>query len=155
MLSLLYGPYPWVLGYKYSKWSVALYASTFPTIWSLSISWIIFACVNGFGGIVNKVLSFELFRPLSRIIYMTYLVHGQVLIIFSGTRNKLIPLEASNLVSVNELNYLLITCCELTIYKIQLKTLLMKQNSLSPLDLYNNWSYIYLINLWFHNDLTC
>lgn len=30
---------------------------------------------------------------------MTYLTHGQILIYYSGTRKKLIPLEISNLVS--------------------------------------------------------
>ena len=68
-------------------------------MWSLTIAFIIFACVNGFGGFVNSVLSFPLFRPLSRTIFMTYLVHSQVLILYSGTRNKLIPLEISDLVS--------------------------------------------------------
>lgn len=84
----------------YSRLSAAFYASTSQTIWSFFIAFIIFACVNNFGGFVNTILSFEIFRPLSRTVYMIYLTHGQILILFNGTRNQLIPIEFSSLVSL-------------------------------------------------------
>lgn len=102
---LLYAPYYWVIGNSYSKWSASLYASTCQTIWCLCVAWVIFACVNGFGGFVDTFLSLKLFRPISRIIYMTFLTHGQILIIHSGTRNKLLALESSNLVCPNLLSF--------------------------------------------------
>lgn len=102
ILLLLYVPYIWVIG-PFSRLSAAIYASVSQTIWALTLFYIIFACVNDFGGIVNTILSFRVFRPLARTIYMTYLVHGQVLILFNGTRNKLIPVEISNLVSLFDL----------------------------------------------------
>lgn len=85
---------------QYSKWSASFYASTGQTIWALSIAWIIFACVNKFGGIVNTILSLQIFRPLARTIYMTFLTHSHLIIIYAGTRNKLIPLEMGHMVSL-------------------------------------------------------
>ncbi|CAG7722835.1 unnamed protein product [Allacma fusca] len=57
----------------------AAYAGLHRFVWALSISWIIFACVNGYGGWVNKILSLKIFIPLGRLTYTLYLVQGIVL----------------------------------------------------------------------------
>merc|ERR1719273_1791402 len=43
--------------------------------WSLSLCWIIFACSKGYGGIVNDILSWGVFAPLSRLTFFMYLIH--------------------------------------------------------------------------------
>ena len=43
--------------------------------WSLAISWVILACVKGKGGIVNSILSWPVWIPLSRVQYCLYLLH--------------------------------------------------------------------------------
>lgn len=36
--------------YKYNKWITSTYYGISKTLWSVSLSWIIFACVHGYGG---------------------------------------------------------------------------------------------------------
>ena len=43
--------------------------------WGLCLSWITFACVKGYGGIINDILSWGLWLPISKISFMTYLFH--------------------------------------------------------------------------------
>lgn len=43
--------------------------------WALALSWIIFACINDYGGPVNWFLSLPLWQPFSRLSYSLYIVH--------------------------------------------------------------------------------
>ena len=43
--------------------------------WGLCLSWITFSCVKGYGGLINDFLSWGLWRPVSKISFMTYLFH--------------------------------------------------------------------------------
>ena len=43
--------------------------------WGLCLSWVVFACVKGYGGPVNDFLSWGLWAPISKISFMTYLFH--------------------------------------------------------------------------------
>ena len=43
--------------------------------WSLSVSWVILACVKKRGGIVNSILCWPVWIPLSRVQYCLYLLH--------------------------------------------------------------------------------
>ncbi|KAF8797101.1 Nose resistant to fluoxetine protein 6 like protein [Argiope bruennichi] len=42
---------------------------------ALGLSWVIFVCVTGQGGVVNSLLSWKVWIPLSRLTYCAYLVH--------------------------------------------------------------------------------
>lgn len=53
-------------------------------IWALSLSWITFACINGYGGCVNRFLSLPIFQVLVKISYSAYLVHVLVILIEVG-----------------------------------------------------------------------
>ncbi|KAL1399320.1 hypothetical protein pipiens_008307 [Culex pipiens pipiens] len=44
------------------------------------VMWIIFACVNGHGGVVNVFLSSQLWQPLARLSYTMYLLHSVLLV---------------------------------------------------------------------------
>lgn len=50
--------------------------------WSLALCYIIFACLNGQGGIVNWFLSQPRWQPLSRLSFNIYLIHYTVMSIF-------------------------------------------------------------------------
>ena len=52
--------------------------------WSLAVGWLIFACVHGYGGPVNRFLSWKIFIPLSRLTYVVYLVHVNYLLVWSA-----------------------------------------------------------------------
>ncbi|XP_030378336.1 nose resistant to fluoxetine protein 6 [Scaptodrosophila lebanonensis] len=43
--------------------------------WSLALCWIIWACQNGYGGIINSLLSWSLWQPLSKLSYCMYIWH--------------------------------------------------------------------------------
>ncbi|XP_045485662.1 O-acyltransferase like protein-like [Pieris rapae] len=49
------------------------------SIWSAALGWIIFMCVNGYGGPINQFLSMNLWKIPSRISYAMYLVHFSII----------------------------------------------------------------------------
>nr|CAD7604423.1 unnamed protein product [Timema genevievae] len=60
--------------YVYGRLESSLYYAIFRPGWSIGVAWIIFACDAGYGGITNKLLSWTIFLPLSRLTYCMYLV---------------------------------------------------------------------------------
>ncbi|KAG8181950.1 hypothetical protein JTE90_026891 [Oedothorax gibbosus] len=49
------------------------------TCFAGGLAWVIYVCITGQGGVVNKILSFKLFIPLGRLTYCAYLVHPIVI----------------------------------------------------------------------------
>jgi len=47
---------PYAKGYEYDRLSAAFYAGFHRLGWSLGIAWIIWACVNGYGGTCTYVI---------------------------------------------------------------------------------------------------
>eukprot|EP00095_Tigriopus_kingsejongensis_P000457 maker-scaffold217_size252476-snap-gene-1.30 protein:Tk00457 transcript:maker-scaffold217_size252476-snap-gene-1.30-mRNA-1 annotation:"hypothetical protein DAPPUDRAFT_301951" len=70
---------------SYSPFVSVLYQGFGKVAWSLALGWITFACVKGYGGVVNSFLSWGFFVPLARLCYMVYLVHWDVLSLFTQT----------------------------------------------------------------------
>ncbi|CAG7815907.1 unnamed protein product [Allacma fusca] len=58
----------------------AIYGGLHRFVWGVCIAWVIFACVNGFGGWMNKILSLKIFIPLARLSFGMYLVQWHVLL---------------------------------------------------------------------------
>ncbi|CAG7732797.1 unnamed protein product, partial [Allacma fusca] len=56
-----------------SSFHTAVYGGLHRTIWGICIAWIVFACVSGYGGVVNKLLSLRIFMPLGRLTYCMYI----------------------------------------------------------------------------------
>ncbi|PSN40343.1 hypothetical protein C0J52_17060 [Blattella germanica] len=52
-----------------------LYLTFSRLIWPIGLSWIVFACVSGYGGPVNVILSWRFFQPMSRLTYCIYIIH--------------------------------------------------------------------------------
>lgn len=75
---------------EYHKFSNALYNSLVRPLWAACIGWIVFACTNGYGGIINKFLSLPIFQILSKFTYSMYLLHVTMLymIVFSAKSPK-------------------------------------------------------------------
>ncbi|XP_039494712.1 nose resistant to fluoxetine protein 6 isoform X1 [Drosophila santomea] len=69
--------------YPASKWTApplstleeSLYYTLTRLAWPLAICWIIFACMQGYGGLANSFLSTPLWQPLSRLSYSMYIWH--------------------------------------------------------------------------------
>ena len=58
--------------------SQVLYITFSKILWSLALSYIIFACVTLNGGVVNEFLSWSFWVPLSKLSFCAYLVHYSI-----------------------------------------------------------------------------
>ena len=75
--SLVYGPYSidTTVDPLNDKEEKRTYESLFKFSWGLVLSWVTFACVRGYGGLINEFLSWGLWAAISKISFMTYLFH--------------------------------------------------------------------------------
>lgn len=56
-----------------------IYNSLSRTAWSIAVAWMIFACLSGFGGRINRILCSKVWIPLSRLSYSAYLIHPVII----------------------------------------------------------------------------
>ncbi|XP_044737108.1 nose resistant to fluoxetine protein 6-like isoform X2 [Chrysoperla carnea] len=61
--------------YEYDRVFNSLFIGLHRVAWAAGLSWIIFACIHGYGGPVNWFLSLPLFQVLSRLTYSIFLTH--------------------------------------------------------------------------------
>ncbi|XP_043488914.1 nose resistant to fluoxetine protein 6-like [Polistes fuscatus] len=74
-LSVLFGLYE----KKISVLAAAFYIALGKTVWAISIAWVIIACFTDNGGIVNRILSWKVLIPLSRLTYAAFLIHPLII----------------------------------------------------------------------------
>ncbi|XP_050389477.1 nose resistant to fluoxetine protein 6 isoform X2 [Patella vulgata] len=74
-LAVLYGLYDTAQGHPISVDTAAFYNAVNRTVWGACVCWVIVACVGGYGGPVNVILSWKALIPLSRLTYCAYLIH--------------------------------------------------------------------------------
>lgn len=79
---------------EYNVLSSSFFNALTRPVWSLSLSIIIILCVNGYGGIVDRFLSYPIFTVLIRLNYNIYLLHLLVMMIKVG--NGRTPIYISN-----------------------------------------------------------
>ncbi|KAL1447353.1 hypothetical protein MTO96_028588 [Rhipicephalus appendiculatus] len=73
-------PYAWdSASIPYDPVLAAVYASLYPVLWSVSLSWMLHSCITGTAGLVNRFLSMGVFIPLGKLSFSLYLVHPYVL----------------------------------------------------------------------------
>ena len=60
---------------SYDHREAKLYYAARKAGWGLCLLWVTFACCRGYGGIVNHFLSWQLWLPISKVSFMTYLFH--------------------------------------------------------------------------------
>ncbi|XP_066252625.1 nose resistant to fluoxetine protein 6-like [Euwallacea similis] len=70
--------------HEYNQLESSLFLAISRSSWTLGIAWIVWACVNGYGGLINDILSLHAFRILGRISYGMYLLHMGIQYIMSG-----------------------------------------------------------------------
>lgn len=87
----------------------AFYDAYSRVFWSIALCYIIFTCVHGHGGLINKFLSHPLWQPLSRLSYSIYLLHLVVMMITTASIKSPLHFSELNAVSVFQYNYLLTT----------------------------------------------
>ncbi|PNF21716.1 hypothetical protein B7P43_G10362, partial [Cryptotermes secundus] len=85
--------------YKYNVYISAIYACLNRPIWAFAVGWVIYACVTGYGGPVDKLLSWGAFKPLGRLTYCIYLVHFTYILYRQLTTRTPIYINGINLMS--------------------------------------------------------
>lgn len=65
--------------HPYNRAESSIFIGLHRVAWSTGIAWIITACLYGYGGFVNTILSWKLFVPLSRLTYSIFLTHLAVI----------------------------------------------------------------------------
>lgn len=57
--------------------------------WGLMLSWVVYCCYHGYGGVVNSFLSNPIWQPLSRLSFVMYISHLTVMrIIYGNTKTE-------------------------------------------------------------------
>ncbi|GFS97804.1 nose resistant to fluoxetine protein 6, partial [Nephila pilipes] len=55
--------------------AASFYGTFNRTCFACGLAWVIFVCIIGQGGIVNRILSWKFWIPLSRLTFCAYLLH--------------------------------------------------------------------------------
>ncbi|XP_050298077.1 nose resistant to fluoxetine protein 6-like [Anthonomus grandis grandis] len=85
MLASLVGCHVFFLEeHDYNRIESSIYLAISRTTWTLGIVWMVWACINGYGGPINYVLSLHVFRVFGKISYGMYLLHMGMQYMMSG-----------------------------------------------------------------------
>ncbi|CAF0937128.1 unnamed protein product [Adineta steineri] len=99
-LICIFTTYPdYILPDGLNRTILVIYQSLSRTLWAIVIGWVLFLCSVNQGGIVNKILSWPIWAPLSRLNYSCYLVHAVILNII--LYNQKLPLYYQGHLIVN------------------------------------------------------
>ncbi|XP_074030482.1 nose resistant to fluoxetine protein 6 [Leptinotarsa decemlineata] len=94
LLAMIYGLYE----VRLAPWVGAAYSALSHSAWAIALSWIVVACVTGYGGFVDKILSATVLYPFSRVTYCAYLVHPITIRIMVMSMDS--PLHLGSIVTV-------------------------------------------------------
>ncbi|XP_050350891.1 O-acyltransferase like protein-like isoform X2 [Nymphalis io] len=65
-------------------------------IWAMTLGWLIFACVHGYGGPINWFLSLQIWKLPARLSYAMYLIHYPLILIANGSMTSTYHFSDSN-----------------------------------------------------------
>ncbi|XP_071959454.1 nose resistant to fluoxetine protein 6-like [Antedon mediterranea] len=82
MILVVFGLYPSHHGDPITVAANSIYEGLSRISWAIALAWVVFACFCGYGGWINKFLSFSAWVPLSRLVFTTYLVHPILMMVF-------------------------------------------------------------------------
>ncbi|XP_041479403.1 nose resistant to fluoxetine protein 6-like [Lytechinus variegatus] len=74
LFAVVYGAYGCLNRYI-EQWESMIYLTVGRLAWGIGIAWIIFACLNGYGGPIGVLLDWSFWIPMARLTYCAYLIH--------------------------------------------------------------------------------
>ncbi|XP_072041409.1 nose resistant to fluoxetine protein 6-like [Amphiura filiformis] len=74
------------------QWAAVLYVTFSRTLFTLSVAWVTFSCIMGYGGLVNQFLSWSVWIPLGRLTFAAYLFHPAMIAWVLTTKKTLMHL---------------------------------------------------------------
>lgn len=91
VFSVIFGPYESQQpGYESTVFEAATYDAFTRVAWGFALSWIIFACHHGYGGVINEFLSNPVWQVMSKLSFCMYMTHFSIqIIIFGNFQNSL------------------------------------------------------------------
>lgn len=91
ILAVVFGPYnSQQPGYESTAVEAATYDAFSRVGWGLALSWVIFACHHGYGGVVNDFLSHPVWQIISKLSFCMYMSHLMVqFVIFGNVQTSL------------------------------------------------------------------
>ena len=99
-MTCLMDTYAWNTGKPHNNVLSAVIFSSCRVLWALSTAALIWLCISGNGGLINRCLSSYVFIPLSRLTYSVYLTHVWVIWIFVGTRRERIDTNVLEIILI-------------------------------------------------------
>ncbi|XP_037547925.1 O-acyltransferase like protein [Nematolebias whitei] len=108
----------------------AVYQGLHRPVWALTVTWIILACEDGYGGFINKFLSFSFWVPVSNISFACYLIHPVFIILYNGLQETPIHYTDINFMYLflGHLVLTLVVSCALTVL-VEKPFLFLKRSS--------------------------
>lgn len=107
--SIIFGQYPMQqISHTPNTLESAFYESFSRVAWVFALSWIIFVCVNGYGGPINWFLSLNHWKPLAKLTYCIYILHIPVQFFMLGIVRVPESISDINVVIIINLLYVLL-----------------------------------------------
>ncbi|KAH8281083.1 hypothetical protein KR054_010179 [Drosophila jambulina] len=77
LFTCIFAMYPYGMGKSKTVpiLNEAFYVSLSRIAWPLGLSWVVFACMQGYGGLANSFLTSPLWQPLSKLSFCVYMGH--------------------------------------------------------------------------------
>lgn len=118
-LALLYGMYPYFNPEnKIPQVNQVLFAAWGRFAWAVAIAIVIFCCVKGYGGIVDKFLSWQIFMPLGRLSFCVYLISVHLQYVYYARLTTPIRYDTYLMVKLYACKFLLSSMLLLLLFKI-------------------------------------
>ncbi|XP_078664426.1 nose resistant to fluoxetine protein 6-like isoform X2 [Branchiostoma floridae x Branchiostoma belcheri] len=97
-LAVVYGMYGVYNGAVLTYSGNLFFVTVHRVVWAMAIGWMVIACYHGYGGVVNTILSWNVWVPLSRLTYSAYLIHPIVMYLTYHTAESAIHLTTFNMI---------------------------------------------------------
>ncbi|XP_044262890.1 nose resistant to fluoxetine protein 6-like [Tribolium madens] len=90
LVACVWGGYPLYVSTEEDRWGNSMYLAFNRSAWAVAVVGVIFLCVAGYGGPIDKFLSWPVFQFLTKLSYSMYLIHFTVIVVrYTLSRNSI------------------------------------------------------------------